>query len=90
MPSQGVASVFSLGDSFGAVRGCCETLGFRVVLVSPVAWKTHFGLIGKDKDASREAASVLFPEHSAIWSSKSKHGRAEAALLAAYVRAIDM
>jgi len=81
MPSQGVASMFSLGDSFGTIRGVCGALKLPVELVRPASWKKHFNL-GKDKDLARSLAIRLFPN--APLDRKKDHGRAEALLLARY------
>jgi crossover junction endodeoxyribonuclease RuvC len=51
-------------------------------LVTPGVWKRHAGLIGKEKDASRELAARLYPQ--ATLNLKKHHGRADALLLARY------
>ena len=83
MPGQGVASVFSLGHSLGAVQGALAALGVPSTLVAPQTWKRSFGL-AKDKSASQAEASRLFPEHAGRWALVKHHNRAEAVLLAAY------
>jgi crossover junction endodeoxyribonuclease RuvC len=83
MPGQGVASVFSLGHSLGAVQGALAALGVPSTLVAPQTWKRSFGL-GKDKSASQAEASRLFPQHAGRWALVKHHNRAEAVLLAAY------
>ena len=59
-------------------------LGHPVVGVSPADWKRTFGLRRSDKDASRAAAARLFP--GADVARKKDHNRAEALLLAEYLR----
>ena len=85
MPGQGVSSMFGFGVSYGIVRGVVAGLGIRCELVTPQAWKKHFGLIGADKDAARAVASRLFPSTSLA--RKKDVGRADALLIAEYGRA---
>ena len=83
-PGQGVASVFSLGDSFGCIRGTLGALRIPFILVSPNSWKTACGIAkGADKDYSRTLALQLFP--SAEIGLKKHHNRAEALLLARHI-----
>lgn len=83
MSGQGVASVFSLGHSFGAVQGALAALGVPTVLVAPQTWKRSFAL-GRDKSQSQATASRLYPEHAGSWRLAKQHNRAEAALIAAH------
>jgi crossover junction endodeoxyribonuclease RuvC len=82
MPGQGVSSVFSLGDSFGAARAVLATAGFETTYVHPVTWKKHFKL-SADKEMSRALATRLFP--AAPLHLKKHDGRAEALLLARWL-----
>ena len=83
-PGQGVASVFSLGDSFGCIRGTLGSLRIPFILVSPNSWKTACGIAkGADKDYSRTLALQLYP--SAEIGLKKHHNRAEALLLARHI-----
>ena len=82
MPGQGVSSVFSLGDSYGACRSVPAILGLPVTLVPPAVWKKHFHL-GRDKEESRALAVRLFP--TADLSLKKHADRAEALLMARYL-----
>ena len=81
MPGQGVASMFSMGDTFGCIRGVCAALGLRTEIITPQSWKKSYGL-GKDKEIVRAKAIELFPE--APLSRKKDHNRAEALLIANY------
>jgi crossover junction endodeoxyribonuclease RuvC len=85
-PGQGVASVFSLGDTFGAVRAVLACMGLSVALVSPTEWKRHYRLDG-DKERSRARSIELFPD--ADLHRKADHNRAEALLLALFARQRD-
>ena len=81
MPEQGVASVFSLGDTFGCIRGVVGALGLPLELVTPREWKKHFKLTS-DKEVCRAKAIELYPE--APLHLKKHHNRSEALLIARY------
>lgn len=83
MPGQGVSSMFSLGDSFGALRGVVAALNLPLHLIVPAVWKRRFGL-NADKEAARALAISLFPD--AALARKKDHGRAEALLIAEFLR----
>ena len=89
MPGQGVSSMFSLGDTFGCLRGVCESLGGKVEFVRPQAWKKHYGL-GSDKGEALERALFMFPELDHKLSRKKDHNRAEAVLIAQYMIESDL
>jgi crossover junction endodeoxyribonuclease RuvC len=80
-PGQGVSSVFSLGDSFGAIRAVLACLGIPARLVAPAEWKKSYRL-DSDKERARARAIELFP--GADLTRKADHNRAEALLLARY------
>jgi len=81
MPGQGVASMFSMGDSFGCIRGVCACIDAQLHLITPQSWKKYYSL-GKDKEVVRAKAIELFPL--AALSRKKDHNRAEAVLIANY------
>ncbi len=87
MPGQGVASTFLFGESFGAWKGILASLCVPHQLISPQAWKRSM-MAGqpKEKDASRLVALRLFPEVSDRLQLKKDHGRADALLIAEYLR----
>lgn len=82
MPGQGVASMFSMGDTFGTLRACLACAGIPHEFVAASKWKKHFGL-GTDKEASRALAAKLFPE--AELHLKKHHDRAESLLISRYL-----
>lgn len=86
MPEQGVSSTFDFGMNFGIWLGIIAALNIPMELVTPQEWKKHYGLIGKDKDASRIIALQLFPQMAMELKLKKYNGRAEALLLAEYLR----
>lgn len=80
-PGQGVASMFSLGHSFGVAYAVAAALEMPTFFVEPREWKAFFKL-GKEKDRSRALAQRLYPT---IAMDRAKdHGRAEALLIARY------
>ncbi len=83
MPKQGVASMFSFGETYGAIKGIVAANFFPMTLVTPVTWKRKLKVSG-NKDDARYRASQLMPHHAHFWSSRRDDGRAEAALIAYY------
>jgi crossover junction endodeoxyribonuclease RuvC len=81
-PGQGVSSVFSLGDSYGCIRGVVAALGMAVEIVTPATWKKRFQLTN-DKEVSRAKATELYP--AAGLHRVKDHNRAEALLLARWL-----
>ena len=81
-PHQGVASTFSLGDSFGVLRGVLSVSPLAVDCVVPTVWKRAFDLLGQSKQAARVLAQRLYPE--ASLKRQKDHNRADALLLARY------
>jgi hypothetical protein len=84
-PGQGVRSVWSFAQAYGSVLACLACAGVPVQLVSPVVWKKHYNLPGKDKEKARALAIRLFPTLDGL-SRKKDHNRGEAVLLAEYGR----
>lgn len=88
MPGQGVTSSFNFGFSAGAIEACCVAAGLEVAYVQPQTWKRAMGLLGKDKNASRELACKLLPLNVPAFARAKDDGRAEAALIAIYGSAL--
>lgn len=82
-PTQGVASSFSMGDTYGCIRGVIAAYGGNLTVVSPAMWKRDMGL-SSDKDESMYLATVWFPGMKKDLSRKKDHNRAEALLLAVW------
>ena len=76
------------GYNYGKLIDALEISGIDFIEVRPQKWKKHFGL-SKDKKASVELASVLYPDN-VYYGPKGglKDGRAEAFLMAEYARQI--
>ena len=81
-PGQGVAGVFSLGQSYGTVTAVLAAVGIPFLLVQPRAWKAYHGLVKAEKAESLARARRLFPEVDLHL--QKHHNRAEALLLALY------
>lgn len=88
MPGQGVTSMFRFGHSLGAVVGVLGALAVPTETITPVQWKTITRTASAPDDASRHRVLQLFPGHSAMFSRKKDHGRADATLIAwaGYIR----
>ncbi len=87
MPGQGVASSFGFGEGYGIWEGVLASHCIPCQLITSQAWKRSM-MAGqaKDKDASRLVAVRLFPEVGDRLQLKKDHGRADALLIAEYLR----
>lgn len=83
MPNQGVASSFKFGMAFGAAISITERFNCDWDMVTPQKWKKALQL-DSDKNKSLELARQLWP--TAPLTRKMDNGRAEALLLAEYLR----
>lgn len=83
-PNQGASSGFKFGRGLGAIDGIMAQRRTPITHVTPSVWKKHFGLLGRDKDASRARACELFPSYARLFARVKDDGVAEAALLAKY------
>ena len=85
MPNQGVASMFSFGQSYGVMLGAAAALKLPTTAVTPRLWMKAVGRQrGSNKDASRARACQLFPSYAHYFKRKKDDGRADAALLCYY------
>lgn len=80
MPVVGSKGNFTQGMSLGVTNGVCSALDRPLHEVAPTAWKRAVGL-GKDKDAAREMAARIYPQHAELLRRKKDHNRAESILL---------
>jgi Holliday junction resolvasome RuvABC endonuclease subunit len=84
MPRQGVTSMFSTGYGYGLWIGLLAGMGIPYTLVHARRWQAALlGSGGRAKDRSVAAASALFPGQPLP---RSRHGRADALLLAEFGR----
>ena len=78
-PGQGVASVFSFGDTYGCIRGVLGALNIPVYMVAPQTWKKELKI--SSKEDSLKAIKDLYPDMKWL---KKDHNLAEAVLIAVY------
>lgn len=76
-PGQGVASVFSFGDTYGCIRGVLGALNIPTYTVTPTVWKKQLKI--SSKEDSLKASQDLFE---GVKFKKKDHNIAEALLLA--------
>lgn len=82
----GVAN-FRNGLGFGIWLGILGALQLPYTIVHPVRWKrVMLDGMPREKDASRQRAMQLFPQSSPGLQRKKDHNRADALLLASYLR----
>jgi crossover junction endodeoxyribonuclease RuvC len=78
----GAQSSMNFGESYAKAKTVLEVMGIPFSLAEPQSWKRHFGLIGQDKEASRQLAIRRFPSAAPYLTLKKHSDRAEALLLA--------
>lgn len=83
MPGQGVSSTFKFGRAVGAIDAIADMMFGFWHIVSPQRWKKAMG-VNQDKLKSLTVARELWPN--APLSRMKDHGRAEALLIAEYLR----
>lgn len=85
-PNDYPANAFTFGRGFGRVLAAIEINKYKLLRIKPGAWKPALNL-SNDKRKSVNKARRLFPLHAKKYFNNLKHhDRAEAALLAYYVR----
>ena len=84
MPKQGATSGFRFGMGVGLIRGVLAGARIPIIQVPATKWKRFYNL-NSDKEKSRALAIRLFPHVSGL-ALKRHHGRAEALLIANYLR----
>eukprot|EP00195_Chlamydomonas_chlamydogama_P009598 CAMPEP_0202897452 /NCGR_PEP_ID=MMETSP1392-20130828/6205_1 /ASSEMBLY_ACC=CAM_ASM_000868 /TAXON_ID=225041 /ORGANISM="Chlamydomonas chlamydogama, Strain SAG 11-48b" /LENGTH=463 /DNA_ID=CAMNT_0049583079 /DNA_START=111 /DNA_END=1502 /DNA_ORIENTATION=- len=84
IPADSMVSRSPVMYSTGMWHGLLTMAGFRACTVPVRQWKKALGLIGGDKEDSRELARRIFPQHAHLLTLKKHHGRAEALLIAAW------
>jgi hypothetical protein len=85
-PGQGAGSMWRMAQSYGIALGVCHTMPVPLILVMPAKWKRGVGLATAGKKEALRLARKLWPEHAkTLFKLEKHHGRAEAALIAAYV-----
>lgn len=80
-PRMGVSGAFNFGYSFCAPAAIAAGAGIPWATITPQKWKTLFGLLKKDKDASRLKVIEMFPHLAKIFKFKNSVDKADAILL---------
>lgn len=84
---QGRTSGGSLMKGYGLWIGLLAGVGIPYTVVAPAVWKRAMGIqVGAAKDASRLRAMQLFPQLTGQMALKKHHGRADALLIAEWLR----
>jgi len=83
-PKNGSKGNYSTGFANGAITTAVRLAGIPLHRIPASTWKRKMGLWGKDKNASRDLATELFPLNEADFKLVKHHNRAEAALIARY------
>ena len=78
-PGQGVGSVFSFGDTYGAIRGVLGALNIPTYTVAPQTWKKELKISSKE-DSLKAIKDLNF----GLDLRKKDHNLAEALLIAYY------
>lgn len=81
----GATNIARIAEAYGALKATLLFCGIPTREVRPKEWKAALNL-GSDKAASRQMASMLFPDDTGQWARAKDDGRAEAALIAWYGR----
>lgn len=81
-PGQGISTTGKMMHAAGAAYGVVAGKGIPFHYVTPQVWKRDLGLIGQDKEASRQLCLKLYPASAAFLKRKKDHGKAEALLIA--------
>lgn len=81
---KGSVGAFNYGRADGMLHAVCVMMNWERVLITPQTWKKYFGLVGPNKDNSRNLAMQKFPKAQWLFKRVKDHQRAEAALIALY------
>ena len=84
-PVMGRTSIAAMFEQYGVLRGAVQWRDIPFEEVRPGDWKRSLNL-GRDKGASRQKASQIFPDAAEQFARVKDDGRAEAALVAWYGR----
>lgn len=82
---EAASSAFTFGKGYGAILMGLAACEVPVEHVAPQTWKKAMATPA-DKGMARARASEVFPSHANLWPLKKDDGKAEAALMAEYLR----
>jgi len=77
----GVTNAVKISEAYGTLKGALAWRSIPCREITPADWKKRLGL-SSSKSASREKASMFFPDSVDAWKRVKDDGRAEAALIA--------
>jgi len=77
----GITNAVKISEAYGTLKGALAWRSIPCREITPADWKKRLGL-SSSKSASREKASMFFPDNVDAWHLKKHDGRAEAALIA--------
>jgi len=83
MPGQGVASMFSFGQSYGITLGILAAMEIATTVVPPATWQKAMK-VQKGKDGSRHRAMEMYPKEQHLFKRVKDDGRSDAVLIASY------
>jgi crossover junction endodeoxyribonuclease RuvC len=83
-PGQGVASVFSFGQTYGLIVGVLAGLKVPTEFVTPAVW-TKAMRVSDGTGGSRARCMEIWPAHAEKFKRVKDHNRADSALLAQYL-----
>ena len=92
--AQGVKSVFSFGECFGAIKGVLEALSINYKMTTPISWQKEFGaVIKKDINDNKAKKEFIYSICKNIYPEVEYHGpkgglrdgRSDALLIARYI-----
>jgi len=85
----GASSSFNYGRGVGYLEAAISLSMIPMKLVESKAWKKFHGIVGSDKELSRQKVIQGHPTSASLFARKLDHGRAEAALIAIYGAALE-
>jgi crossover junction endodeoxyribonuclease RuvC len=86
-PGQSSKTTWAQAENYGIIKGVLIANNIDFNLVAANTWKRHYGLIGKDKQASIDKCKELFPDVNLRRTARcttDSDGMAEAVLIAQF------
>ncbi|MCP3685792.1 MAG: hypothetical protein GY861_24350 [bacterium] len=80
-PHDGVVGSFEFGGTFYSIISIFEIMDIELSYVTPQVWKQKWGLIGQEKDVSRQLVLRMYPDLADSLKYKVDGGKAEALLI---------
>lgn len=85
-PGEGVSSSFNAGRGYGALIATLQIAGIPYEIVGAAVWKKAMGCSGADKERDVARAIELLPDSERLFKYKKYHGRADALLIAEFLK----